>query len=170
MQLLQREFYSSYDPSLHSALATAFSAGKFQRTEVLLGEGRHFRAWKVLVGPGRHQVLTLSNSAFETERGSGGLQRWLRAMKVLQTANLSLVPPLAVVQLGAKISVMMPFGTGKQTPMKVHWQHIDQHIEQLTADLHANRLKLDDHIQIKVSDGVPFVCDFSDLYLLPTAN
>jgi hypothetical protein len=163
MQALQREFFRSYDPAKHSALADDILVDKFRRTEFFLGEGRHFRAWKVLMGPGRYQVLTLSNGFFESERGSAGVLRWLRDMKILQAANLPLVPPFAVLRMGEKISMMMPFGESRQPAVNAHWLPLDQSVKQLVANLEIYRLFLDDEFQIKVCDGVPFVCDFSDL-------
>ena len=163
MDALRVEFYRHYDPSRHLAVGEDILAGKFRRTECFLGEGRHFRAWKVLVGSDSNQVLTLSNETFVAERGTGGIQRWLNNMKTLQSANLLLVPPFAIQQVGTAITLMMPFGNHVQSALNPHWLPLAAHKEQLAKKLLALRLVIDDHLQIKVSGGIPFVCDFSDL-------
>jgi hypothetical protein len=89
--------------------------------------------------------------------------RWQNHLKALQGANLPLIPPLGIAAVGCSISLMMPSGISPNQEVKKHWLPLSRHLDQLVALLKARHLVLDDELQIKVSAGIPFVCDFSDL-------
>lgn len=160
---LRQEFAASYDPSGHRAIVEALLAGRGARGGDFIGEGRHFRAWVVKLNAGNELVVNIGNEEFLRERGSAGLRRWLAAMQKFTTAKVPLIPPMAIIAVGGTVSMMMPFGQSSLAEISAHWLPLQNQQSEFRQFLATCGLSLDDHMQIKVKSGVPFICDFSDL-------
>lgn len=140
---------------------------------VLLGEGRHFRSYRIEGQslPGRpvvDLVIKRANDYFPRS-GTVGRRTWLEAMTSLATRrDLPLVPPFALLGdsgNGAEkeLGIAMPFGPDDKSKAALHWPPAGDWERILAESLASLGLRLEDQLQTRVWNGVPFVIDLSDL-------
>ena len=167
---LRKGFYQAYDPSMlqnllmdHTRLTGLSARGK------CIGQGTHFQSFQIDGRGPLSLVLSVATSEFAGGLVSGH-QTWYQAMTRLKSLDLPLVPPFEILRHEradhATLGFVTPFGRQKQEKASSHWQPLDGLINGLHAELHKNQLCLQDVVQIRCAEGIPFVIDWSDLIFI----
>ena len=141
-----------------------------QRAKVtLIGEGCHFKSFRVNSHGPVALVLSIATSGFKDGLVSG-YNKWALAMARLKPLRLPLVPPFEILRHEdadhTKIALVTPYGGEKEVMASAHWQPLAGHIDSLNDGLKDHELSLDDVAQIRCLEGMPFVIDWSDLMTL----
>jgi hypothetical protein len=161
---MNRDFYARYDSALHEDIFSAVANDRTPPRAKFLGEGRHFAAWRLDVGASSSLVVKVSNATFLEERGAMGLLRWRRMMERVRSAQIPLIPPFEIIGAEGRVSMTLPFGEAiGRSELNQSWLPLERHSAELVENLRRQRLVVDDTLQLKQWQGVPFLCDFSDL-------
>lgn len=131
----------------------------------LLGEGSHFRAYR-LRGPGGGElVIKRALPHFGGGRQSPGRQAWLRALRTLKPllGSTPLLAPWVLLEDGDEIGLVTPFGPEPIAKAAERWLPLDKVRQELGMKLRAAGLEIADQLQLRCLGGVPFVIDLSDL-------
>lgn len=163
-QRIARDFYRSFDADLALTLAADLS-----KTGEFLGEGRHFRSYRLRSRGSLDLVLNLAKPAFGLADGPK-VGAWRGYMKALQRLAHPLLPPLEVLPSGeAAAAFVMPY-CEEIIPEK-SWDDLGLRalLETFEAELALAGLILDDYWQLRSCQGHPFVTDFSELMSLSSS-
>jgi hypothetical protein len=95
------------------------------------------------------------------QKGAQSVPAKLGALKRVNSP--SLVPPIHELKQNDIAITVMPFGTHDAKAAHAHWQPLQPWIDELHKQLAQQALLLDDVVQIRCWQGIPFVIDFSDL-------
>ncbi len=155
---LKTAFYQEFDRSLVDQWQ-GLSEAELGRKGVLLGTGTHFSAWR-LGGLVYKRALPGTFG-----KGALTLRGWLAALQKAQGVG-SLMPPYEVLTQGEAVSLVMPYGGEPLAKAHQAWQPIDATVKAFEADLGRAGLVLDDVVQARCRDGIPFLVDLSDLRAL----
>ena len=170
---LRELFYKGYDPSSFSSfLIDGVDETRLPAGWSFIGEGTHFQSFRVNKCGPTPLVLSVANEQFCAGLASNH-SAWAKAMSLLRTLNLPLVPPFEVLHndaYDAKIAYVTPFGGQHENKASSHWQPLASQVEYLTDGLRKCGLGLDDVAQIRCLDGIPFIIDWSDLIWLHQAQ
>lgn len=179
---LHQAFYQAFDASAaEQALLYIGEQESLGRRSPLgldeLGEGTHFRAYKLrspLGDKGVSVCLKIAKPGFVASKGQAGMERWadeVEGLEVKASKNLiPLIPPMTVLRVRARGSlkqdvwgIAMPFGPSDLKAASAHWQPLDALLKELTRGLKEAGYHLDDILQGRCWEGIPFLVDFSDL-------
>ncbi len=141
------------------------------RMHDLVGEGAHFRTWR-LRGEGARSAelpLVLKRAGLGWGTGPRGRQ-WRDSVAGLAAAGIPLVPPLVLLQArgaageaGDRIGLVMPFADSDWSAAAAHWQPMAAQMEVALRALQDRGLALGDIPQGGCWQGIPFLYDLSDL-------
>ncbi len=158
--------------------ATAFDAARAQHlldqsdshlsgAFPVVGEGTHFKAWRLRSGgnPAFELVLKRAHSSFLTP-DMPRYRHWVDGISRLRLVKSPLIPPYAVITTDKYCGLVMPYGPDPLVKAAPIWQPIDTHLQNMTSSLSVEGLCLDDTIQCRVWQGIPFLIDFSDIRIL----
>lgn len=167
-QLRQRDvvrfheaFYRSFDYGLAVAALRKVASGTV--TLPLLGEGIHFRVFRLDVKEPLSLVLKDAKFAEKDARRSSAVVRWTEAMRSLKGLRLNLIPPFEIVREEERVGLVMPYGEEEWGRVLDHWLPLEPQVAKTLADLNDAGLAIDDQIQGRSWRGVPFICDLSDV-------
>ncbi len=155
---LKLQFYSEFDRSLAERWL-GFTDKELGMKGQLLGTGTHFAAYRF----GGMVYKRALPSTFA--RGALTLRGWLAALGRAKAVG-GLMPPYEVLAQGEAPSLVMPYGDGPLGSAGPAWQPIAGTVQAFEAELAKAGLILDDVLQIRCRNGVPFVVDLSDLRLM----
>ena len=169
---LREAFHHLFDRSKAEHWLRHFDRLEGQAQDLLVGEGTHFRTLRLPPcrpwprGEGDAASLTLvMKRALPTfgDAHSPGVRRWAQNLLTLAAAPPPLAPPMEVVWADQAVGLVMPFGADGHAAAAPHWQPIGGAIENFETHLRGLGMALQDMVQIRVWEGIPFVVDFSDL-------
>lgn len=163
---LRELFYRVFDRSRMEALLKVPDE-KLDREAAFLGEGQHFRAWRLRGGHAGETPLVLKRAS-PGLGPLGGVERrqWVQAVTRLKGVG-GLVPPFEVLQIEGHIGIVMPYGDKALVEAAPHWQPMQSRLAELDQDLAARGLTLGDIPQGRSLSGIPFVYDLSDVQETP---
>ncbi len=157
---LIHEFYSSFDRSLaESFLSLQSEELRIDRGE-FLGQGRHFSAYLL---KGRSRVGGLVIKIPGADFGPHLQRDWISTLSFVAKLNLDLIPPFELIQQGSVVALAMPYGSEKESAAGANWQPLTTAKLKLESTLKSYQIAIDDYLQIRCFEGIPFVCDLSDL-------
>lgn len=161
LRFIKTKFQKSFDPSLVIHFVKSRNGAHFE----LLGEGTHFRSYRMRSGEDG-VVVSLAKSTFRNGLRASQ-EEWRRRIYVVKGLNIPLVPPLEALWVQDQLALIMPYMPQTELAISPAWLPLQNHIETLQQNLRQQSLHLADVIQIRCIDGVPFVMDWSDLDVLP---
>ena len=131
----------------------------------LLGEGTHFRAFRLRDASGGDLVIKRALPHFAGGPGSPGRRAWQRALDALRplVATTPLLAPWLVIEEGDELGLATPYGPEPALVAAARWQPLAEARVALTASLKRAGLEIADQLQLRCRNGVPFVIDLSDL-------
>ena len=153
-------FYHALDPSLAHSMLVEYVEKKTPPSTCLLGEGCFFKSYLINTNIEMNFALNLLKDEY---RGST-FYTWLKLLQKLKKLENYLIPPFEISSYKEGFSLIMPFGIEGQ--FSEHWLPICNEIENLEDNLKQNKLILNDSIQMKSWNGIPFIHDFSDLDII----
>ena len=151
-------FYQSFDSS------KVFSF--FRRLPPkTLGEGAHFRVYKLASSSSSLPALSvnIAKPNFYEGKGPQFRKHWIGWIKTLRHEVVDLIPPLEVIEDEDTLAIVMPFGEDPIEQAATHWQPIAEALTQALKQLEGAGYVIEDKIQGRSWQGIPFICDFSDL-------
>lgn len=161
---LRDGFYRAFDRSRIEALMR-LSDQALDGKATLLGEGAHFRAWRLGMAGGELVLKRATDGLGKP----GGLERrrWVRAMSQAKGMG-GLVPPFEVFDGldGDGVAIVMPYGAEPLQAAAAHWQPVSDRLEELRRAFAARGLQLMDVPQGRCWNGVPFLYDLSDVSMI----
>jgi hypothetical protein len=165
---LRELFYRSFDLSRVESLL-GLSDARLDREATFLGEGTHFRAWRLRPRAPGEPALVLKRAGHHLgKEGSVARRQWTDAMlKVKGTGGL--VPPFELVEAAGRFGIVMPYGDKDLKEASPHWQPVQARLAELDRALSARGLVLQDIPQGRTVGGIPFIYDFSDLGPVPVS-
>jgi hypothetical protein len=164
-EYLRRRFFESYDRSLIEYLASSRSIEAHDRIHPI-GEGRHFRALVLMPDNSTKipLVISLPKSSFLGNDPAKTSARWCDAMKDLRRLRVPMIPPFDLLENANVLRCFVsPFGSGGSDQAKARWQPIKNHVNLTERALADHGFRIDDRIQVRCFEGIPFICDLSDL-------
>lgn len=169
---LKESFYKVYDHSkIHTFMSKLLESPNFG-SELIIGEGTFFRVYalksKSLPSPTPMTLsLSIAKPNFPPLQSKEGQKQWLVAISKLKSLyqEVSLIPPLEIISDVSGIALAMPYGEAPLDRASQHWQPISKHIELMLQKLSTHKLVIEDRIQGRSWQGIPFIFDFSDLKL-----
>ncbi len=165
LKTLKEKFAGAADEArLHSLFADKVCRDGGKGLE-LLGEGTHFRAFRVRGPDGSDLVIKRALPTFGGGPRTPGRQAWLRSLRAAAPllGATPLLAPWLVLEDGDELGLAMPFGPAPAAAAAPRWQPLDRARADLVAHLAGAGLEIADQLQIRCRDGVPFVIDLSDL-------
>lgn len=163
LRRLKELFYRSFDRSRLEALLKLPDA-RLDREAAFLGQGTHFRAWRLRPEPPGAPCLVLKRAISGLTGPEGlGQRRWADAMRKLKGLG-SLVPPFEVLETDGRIGIVMPYGDQALEKAAPHWLPMQSRLQELDRALAARGLVLQDIPQGRSLGGIPFLYDLSDIY------
>ena len=171
---LHEYFYRHIDESKLCYYLARYSEDRGAEYGVSFGKGCGAGAWfeayrfRTKTHPDYFFVLSiphrLNQGISEKERHYG---QWSKRMQLLKKmgSSIPLIPPFILLKApGGLPAWSTPYGTElKDGALKPHWQNLDHLILKMQSGLQKIGLYLEDHIQIRSWQGIPFICDLSDL-------
>ena len=168
---LHESFYRYFDRSKAESMVRNFERGApTKRSEwALLGSGSFCSAYRVCFSRNSdyYQVLSIAHTSlhesFEAERS---LKQWLMRMRTLSKLNkvaIPLIPPLSCIMGKQTVAWVSPFAEGEEDEVKSYWLPLSEQINKMQGILRRNGLTIEDRIQIRTWQGIPFIHDLSDL-------
>jgi hypothetical protein len=164
---LREAFYRAFDSGrLHAAAERLSQVGAFPGFGPV-GAGMHFRCFAETAGrsPGGVQlVVKIASREFLDEVVN--LEGWVSTLD--KVASSDLVPPVEVLRLrsdsgGQGLALVMPFGPDRADQCAAWWQPETALLQGFYQDIGRMNLHLGDVPQLRCWDGIPFICDLSDL-------
>ena len=173
---LHEAFYRNFDRSRAESFLQGFEKGlTFNSSDcLLLGSGSFCSAYRVSFSRNSayYHVLSIAhthlNESFEAERS---LKQWLKRLQTLSKLNkqaIPLIPPVSGILGKQTVAWVSPFAEGAQEDAKTHWLPLRRQIEKMQNVLRKNGLIIEDLLQIRTWQGIPFIHDLSDLLHAPT--
>lgn len=161
-EMFHQSFWRAFDMSkCLQLIPSKDSAAKATTRLEFLGEGSHFAAYRFNEpGSSGSIVIKIANERFQRQLAGGGIQRWIKRINDLGTAQLPLVPPMQAFMHQDRLVTCLPFGTIHAPGDEVV---SDSDVNALRTALSQRDLIIKDSLQIRWWQSVPFVCDFSDL-------
>lgn len=152
---LKLEFYQEFDRTLAERWQ-GLAEAELGTRGVLLGTGTHFSAW-------RFGGLVYKRALPGTFRkGAFTLRGWREALEKAKAVG-GLMPPFEVLVQDERVGVVMPFGGDPLALAHPAWHPVATTVKDFEAALARAGLVLDDVVQARCRDGVPFLVDLSDL-------
>lgn len=176
---LHESFYRYFDRSRAEAILRNYeqdhdssSHGEWD----FLGSGSFCSAYRINLSRNSYYYHVLSiahtqlNSNFEAERL---LKQWLQRMKALSKLTkeaIPLIPPISSIVSKQSVAWLSPYAEGAQELAKPHWFPLSEQITKMQNMLYKKGLVIEDHIQIRTWQGIPFIHDLSDLLKVPSKS
>jgi len=163
-RVLNNEFASTLDEALVRQLLIG-SDEHLSASFNLLGEGTHFKAWLLRPGPNPSFQLVLKRPTSNFyPPGGPDYRHWRSCLMLLKKEPIPpLIPPFAVIEQGEQYGLVMPYGPDPVAKVAAHWQPLDRQTQDYKAALTKKGLYIDDILQIRVWQGIPFLIDLSDI-------
>lgn len=159
---LKETFYRHFDRSRLEVLLALGDRDLASRAD-LLGEGAHFRAWRIRGrSPSTMDIVFKRATAGFDRQDPLAPREWVQAMARLRGAG-GLIPPFEVLETEHGVGIAMPFGDRPFAEAAAHWQPLADRLDELSVALAARGLKLADVPQGRCWSGVPFLYDLSDV-------
>lgn len=132
-----------------------------------LGEGRHFRSYRVISGKSLDLALNVAKRSFG-EGQSATRRLWCQAIRQLQSLSHPLLPPIEVIPLQDDgIAYVMPYCEQEVPMASLRQEAFRTWLAEWERELEGLGLWMDDYWQLRLCRGHPFVIDFSELKPLP---
>ena len=174
---LHETFYRYFDRSKAESLLRSLERKSDlikSNTMVLLGSGSFCSAYRVCFS--RHvnyyHVLSVAHSqldvSIEAERS---LKQWYKRMRTLSRLSkeaIPLIPPISCILGTQTVAWVSPFAEGEEQDAKPYWNPLSVQIEKMQMQLRKKGLVIEDHLQIRTWQGIPFIHDLSDLLNIPS--
>ena len=178
MNLLSKYYYENFDRSKMESITSNYEKFKLTSerfTYPFLGAGTHCSAYQVPLRNIKSAVtedFSFVISFYALQLGEDlktdrKVDKFLKCVDLLSQHsmrnNIPLIPPLDSIKYNNQVAIVTPFGNDPIECMSYHWNPIEDMIDQMHKSLREIGLKINDHIQIRTWQGIPFVYDFSDL-------
>jgi hypothetical protein len=177
---LEAFFHQALDLSLlEKALLHIGSEAKgdLPRGFTEIGEGADFRAFSLKPGGGGmlkdlFLCLKVAKPAFQKRMGQAGMRRWAAGVKDIGSRPVvshrpPLIPPMQPLRISLGMEelwgAVMPYGSRALSDAAPHWQPVEELVREALLWLKKEGYVLDDIVQGRSWEGVPFLVDFSDL-------
>lgn len=169
---LHETFYRYFDRSKAESILRSFekspdtiriNGGEF------IGSGSFCSAYRVSFSRNSdyHHVLSIAHINFhESLEAERSLKQWVKRMRTLSGISneaIPLIPPFSCLLGTQTVAWVTPFAEGEEQHAKAHWFPISEQIKKMQNQLRKNRLLIEDHLQIRTWQGIPFIHDLSDL-------
>jgi hypothetical protein len=162
---LRKRFFESYDRSLIEYMCSSRSIETHDRIHPI-GEGRHFRALVLLpeVSSKIPLVISIPKSSFLGSDPVRNSARWCQDMSDLRKLRIPMIPPFELIQNSNVLRCLVtPFGSGGSDQANSRWQPVISCVKMAERVLAQHGFRIDDQIQVRCFEGIPFICDLSDL-------
>ncbi len=155
-------FYKSFDCSfIECTVEKIMRKDGYSKGLQLLGEGRHFAAWKVPSTLTQEQLVIRIPHDFHSR--SIQFRMWQNAIQNIIKLRVPLLPPIEIIRVKNQTAMLSPFGNLNTLNLASHWNPLETHLSELKNYLQCLGLKIDDIIQIAYWRNIPFLYDLSDL-------
>ncbi len=161
---LHRPFASLCDPSRVRAQAESIAVNPSSWQTSKVGEGIHFEVYRISdAAAPLSTVIKVSRPDFSgLYPNAASFERLLRKLKSIHT--VSLLPPMDVfLTQQQRIAIVMPYANQPVSAAAAHWQPLERWINHSVALLAQAHMELNDVLQIRCTNGTPFIYDVSDL-------
>ncbi len=163
VQFIKTKFQKSFDPSL----VIHFVKSRIETHVELIGEGSHFRSYRMRSGEDG-VVVSLAKPTFR-DGLRASQEEWRRRIYVVKGLNAPLIPPIEALWVHDQLAVVMPYMPQAEEAASSAWLPLKNHTQTLQQSLRQQGFFLADVLQIRCLNGVPFLIDWSDLDVLPHA-
>lgn len=162
---VKNNFYRYFDPSLISAFITAQSSDVRHHLQdtVLLGEGNHFRVYKIRLDSDVNVAVSCAKPKFLKEF-SHQKNKWVDMMGTVKKIDHVLIPPMELFETENDLAYIQPCcDSGKYL---FEDRVLSKLSRSLDRALYERQMGLIDGQQIMEYKGLAFVVDWSDLSFL----
>jgi len=162
---LQRQFREVFDRSLAEQLLEKFRRNFPKPLPALtpIGEGRHFRAFRIAGSGPMSLTLNIANDEYMRANAGAKAGAWLKNMDTLRSSALPLIPPFEVIRGEDSLGLVLPYGAQAVSRQEMKSEPLAGQLNELVSGLQKVKLQIDDYLQVHAWEGQPFICDFSDL-------
>lgn len=158
---LSEAFYTAFDSTKVMRTIQDFLENRLDRLSYV-GGGSHMDVWRFSVKHDLSYVLKISRDDLSVD-----LFRGLRAFKEARLTDLPLLPPFELIDFEGSFFFISLYGERPDHEMLPHWHPLAEVITGTQEQLKKNGFFINDFIQIRLFKGIPFICDLSDLSLIP---
>lgn len=166
LSVLHRHFYQILDRSYFEAIFRNLLKGVSAPVQLSpLGEGIHFRAWRVRVSEGNSLVLRVPQDPRWTP-DFPETKHWVNALNRLAQKKIPLIPPFEVMVQAEGVGLLSPYGERDLDNLPLHWTPLEEVLELTENTLKNLGLKINDVFQLAHWQKIPFLMDLSDLHFV----
>lgn len=161
-QKVKHDFYRAFDPSLVTSFLNDQLSNAYYRAPnaELLGEGNHFRVYKLKLSSNMALAVSCAKPKF-LKQLPAQKRSWVSMMKAVQGINHVLIPPMELFETEDQLAYIQPCCTGEIFLLnKAYLSKLSQSLDRV---LYEHQLRLIDGQQILAHEGLAFVVDWSDL-------
>ena len=165
LKILSLSFYRAYDESYCCQALEEISLKNYSKYD-FLGEGTHFKSFR-LKEKGGSLVINLLKEKKE-EFFFKEVKKWRAALEKLHKIEVPLIPPYEIITVEKNLGIVLPFGAEKPTTNYGDNTFLEKRIDETLKLLSKSALELNDQVQIKYFESIPFISDLSDLRIILT--
>ncbi len=156
-QSICRDFYRSFDRAQVDT-----QLGRLPKGGIELGEGRHFRSFRLSSNSSIDLAINIAKPAFG--QGDPSFRReWQQRMRLVQTLTHPLLPPFELVGDTDLLAYVLPYCEASLPPEDWDVYQVRPELRTFEETLAQKGLVLDDYWQLRLCCQHPFVIDFSEL-------